>query len=288
MGSIVIFEFALRKIPNDYSLKRDLLSKNSQEIEVLFLGNSHAYRGVNPKYISLKSFNAAYVSQSIDLDYDLMKKVMPKANKLKYIVIPISYSSLFGNLKSGKEKWRLKNYCIYYNICNSANISNYFEALSFKTKTNVNRLYNFYYKKINSVTSDDNGYGINIGTKELEKSGYNAAKRHTKKNFNLFWPNLKTIYKIISFAKENKLKVIFYTPPAYKSYRNHLNPKQLKLTFNTLNRISSNETSVYYKNYLSDTDFVTEDFYNADHLNNSGAKKLSLKLNNIITESRKQ
>ncbi len=35
---------------------------------------------------------------------------------------------------------------------------------------------------------------------------------------------------------------------------------------------------------MNNTDFIITDFYNADHLNNEGAKRLSLKLNSLIKE----
>ena len=71
---LLLIEVLTRAIPNDYTYKRDYLNNNSNIIRVLFLGNSHAYYGVNPAYINQNSFNAAYVSQSVNYDYQILKK----------------------------------------------------------------------------------------------------------------------------------------------------------------------------------------------------------------------
>ena len=88
-------EYILRKIPNDYLLKKEFLDNNSDSIEVLFLGSSHAFYGVNPAYLSLNSFNAAIVSQTLDYDFEILKKYRNNWSNLECIVIPISYFSLY-------------------------------------------------------------------------------------------------------------------------------------------------------------------------------------------------
>jgi hypothetical protein len=42
----------------------------------------------------------------------------------------------------------------------------------------------------------------------------------------------------------------------------------------------------YYVNLFEDTTFLASDFYDADHLNELGAKKLSLLLNKKIKQQR--
>ena len=66
---LISIECLLRSIPNDYSYKRNYLDLNSDKIEVLFLGNSHASYDINPAYIRFKSFNNSFGCQTIDYDY---------------------------------------------------------------------------------------------------------------------------------------------------------------------------------------------------------------------------
>lgn len=277
-------ELSLRSIPNDYIIKNESLKEHSNNIQVLFLGSSHAYRGINPEYISFPSYNAAYISQSIDLDYEIIMKYKNEFSNIKYIVLPISYFTLFGNLSNGKESWREKNYCIYYDICSSKDIKNHFEILSSNLKTNIEKFSIYYINKKSIITTDINGYGVFKGTSDLNESGKEAAKRHTKENFSLYETNLSLLNKIINYSENKKIDLILYTPPAYIAYRDNLKKKQLDLTISTIEHLARKESNVFYLNFLESNDFTSKDFYNADHLNEVGAKKLTLKINNFINK----
>ena len=91
----VIMEISLRAIPNDYKQKRDYMDSHSDEIEVLVLGSSHSLYGINPKYFSQKTYNMAYVSQSLDLDYKILEKYHNRFKNLKTIIVDISCFSLY-------------------------------------------------------------------------------------------------------------------------------------------------------------------------------------------------
>ena len=90
----VVAEIFLRKIPNDYRIKKQYFEWHSAEIKVLFLGSSHAYYGINPIYMKESSFNAAYVSQSLEIDYEILNKYKSSLKSLRTIILPVSYFSL--------------------------------------------------------------------------------------------------------------------------------------------------------------------------------------------------
>ena len=291
----ILIEVLIRNIPNDYNYKKEYLDKNSDNIEVLFLGTSHAYYGVNPNLIKAKSFNASHISQSIDYDYEIIKKYKENWKSLKTIAIPIDYSTLFSNLSKSKESWRVKNYQIYYDINNINFLSNNSELLTVKFNLNLKRVYSYYLKNITEITCSNLGYA-NIIDKHpknknftyLTQTGKKAAKRHTKITSPDFLPqyknNTKILKNIISFAHKNNIKIILYTSPAYKTYFNKLDKKQLNLTINSIQNLIANYTHCYYYNFIEDSNFTANDFRDADHLNDFGAQKLSLKLNECINE----
>ena len=280
-------EFLLRDIPNDYKLKKDFLDKNSNNIEILCLGSSHAYYGINPVYFSKNSFNGSHISQSIDYDLQILKKYQNNLNNLKYILIPISYFTLYSKLDSGIESWRVKNYSLYYNIQTSNNIKDYSEVLSNSVNVNIKRLGSYYIKKKQAITCSELGFGQGYSLsnqRNLIKTGITASKRHTKKDGLLFNENMDTLRSIIQLAKINKSVVIFFTPPAYYTYRENLNADQLEETVNAISKIAKEFNNVIYKNYMYDKMFIENDFYDADHLNEIGAEKLTKLLNNLIAD----
>jgi hypothetical protein len=96
-----ICEVAFRAIPNDYKLKRHYLDKNALQIETLILGSSHALYGINPEYFTTKTFNGSNISQSINYDYQIIKKYEKDLKNLKTLILPLSYFTLFRKLEDG-------------------------------------------------------------------------------------------------------------------------------------------------------------------------------------------
>lgn len=283
-------EFLLRKIPNDYLFKKEFLDKNADSIEVLFLGSSHAFYGINPADFGLNSFNASHISQSLDYDFEILKKYKNHWSKLKYIAIPISYFSLFGRLETGIESWRVKNYTIYYGMTTSDKFINYSEALSNKLNVNLRRIGSYYIRGNSSISCSNLGWGLNYNSKnksDLNATGKTAAKRHSKTDDKYFNENVNVLNSIIGFAKNKGVKVLFYTPPAYHTYTENLDSIQLNQTINTLINIASKYDNITYHNFLLDSSFLAKDFFDADHLNEIGAKKLTSKIDTLINQKNK-
>lgn len=276
----LVLEIAIRKIPNDYKLKKEYLDKNASEINTLILGSSHTFYGLNPTYFTQKTFNAAYVSQSLDLDYEILKKYDSKLKNLKTVIIPISYFSLFETLETDFEKWRINNYVLYYNLPNKYNFTNNFETLNNDIKLNVKKAVKHYIFNKSFITSSDLGWGTSFNSKNKKPfNGEYTAKKHTVKNFDLFKENLNTLQKTITLCKKNKISIIFITTPTHKSYYQNLNQLQLEKTTETIFQLVKKNPNCKYINLLNSEKFINEDFYDADHLNEIGAKKLSLFLN---------
>lgn len=280
----LVLEVAIRKIPNDYQLKKDYLNENAAEINTLILGSSHTFYGLNPEYFSQKTFNAAYVSQSLDLDYEILRKYDLKLKNLKTVIIPISYFSLFETLETDVEKWRIKNYVIYYDLENTYHLLDHFESLDNHIALNVKKIIKYYVLNKSYITSSYLGWGTNFNSKNKKTlNGAFTAKKHTAKNFNLYDENIKSLQKIVTLCRKNKVKVIFITTPTHASYYHNLNKNQLEKTTKTISKFVKNNSNCEYINMLTSDKFTNEDFYDADHLNEIGAKKLSLFLNKFVT-----
>ena len=282
---LIAVELMLRQIPNDYSYKKNYLEKQSNTIKVLFLGNSHAFYGINPDLINEPTFNAAHVSQSIDYDYKILKQFEHQLDSLKTIVLPIDYFSFYKNLERGAEKWRVKNYVIYYGFGGKFSSTNYLELMNGAVKDQINRLVKYYYQKKSDVNCNTLGWGKtyhSTNSKDLVATGASAAKRHKAKSDEAFQSNLQTLDSIIAFAEQHHCKVILYTSPAFETYVRHLDTAQLNRTINAVKEISKQYKAIHYVNFLNDSTFVHDDFYDADHLNEIGAQKLTHKLDSLI------
>ena len=272
----ISIEILLRNIPNDYSYKNNYLEENADNLETLFLGSSHSYYGINPQYCTGNSFNASHISQTIDLDFQLLKKYSSDLKNLKFLVIPIDYFTLYSRTSTDVESWRMKNYHIYYNLKTSLNPIDYFELFSFNLNQNYKRISEYYFRNKNNLTCSKLGYG-NIIEKQADliESGKIAAARHTIYDEKYINESIEIINDFIYYAEENNILILFYTSPAYITYRANLNSTQLNFTIKTIDSICNNHKNSVYINLLDDERFLKDDFRDADHLNRNGAIKLT-------------
>ena len=279
----LIFEVMLRRIPNEYAYKREYMEQHADSIQVLFLGSSHAYLGVNPAYISANSFNAAISSQSFDYDFQILQKFDKQLTHLKYVVLPISYFSLFTNLSEASESWRVKYYMLYFKLHSSKKWTNYTEILCGSLELNIKRLILYYVRHKENIGCTETGWQIPFArNQDVAATGFEGAKKHTNKNRGLLEEQKSLLRQIIAIAKQKNAMVIFYTPPAYNTYYNNLDTAQLSLTMNTAKDLVKKYDNTYYHSFLKDSSFNIGDFYDGDHLNGAGAEKFSKKLDSLI------
>ena len=282
----IILEVLLRQIPNDYKFKKEYLDKYADKIEVLILGSSHSFYGINPTYLDYKSFNVGNLSQTYKYDLAILEKYESKLQNLKHLVLPISYFSLFDKLEE-KQDWRTSYYVINYGFP-SPSIKDYSKLVSNKLDINLELIKRYYiYGRENSLSSGE-GWArrFYFGNKQdLDITGMKAAKAHTANTFSNFQENLNTLNSIIEFCKINGIKIYLFTPPTYNTYSEALDKRQLDLTIETANELSRKYDHVVYFNWMNEATFTSMDYFDADHLNKIGSKKLTLKINSFLKKN---
>ena len=87
--------------------------------------------------------------------------------------------------------------------------------------------------------------------------------------------------EIASFCRDHSIHLVIVTTPCWKTYIQHLDPKQLNEMYQLISRLQS-EYQLIYLDYFNDNRFDADDFYNCDHLSDKGAIKFTKILNNDI------
>ncbi|MBL4663205.1 MAG: hypothetical protein JKY22_06550 [Flavobacteriaceae bacterium] len=283
----VVMEVLLQNIPNIYSYKSEYISTNKKEIETLLLGSSHTLYDLDPTYFDSNTFNAGHVSQTLDIDYTYLQYYIHNLPELKTVVLRLSYTTLFEKLGETNEDWRSKNYTIYYPFNSSNKLVYHSEVLSVKFKNNVSELCDYYLKTDMPIEWNQLGWGTELAEEkviDLDKAGERAAARHTIENHE-FLPELKsTLDLFIRLCEENNINVILFTAPAFDTYREHLDKNQYQTMMSIGEKMDNKYLNCRYFNFIDDSLFLEEDFYDADHLNPKGAKKMSLLMNTLVNQ----
>jgi hypothetical protein len=275
-------EHRLSKIPNSYNQKRKYLEAQLDKIQVLQIGGSHAFFGVNPAYFSYYGFNLANVSQTIYYDTRLISKYADKMPSLKLIIVTVSYESFRDQLRNSKEAWREYYYYTFWNI-NDPTLS-YFapERYSKISLYTLNETKKFSEKNFNInlapalqyngfEKNDSVGRSANI-TDRMGKERMAFLNHEMKAGY--VDENFKDLEHLLKLANDKHIKVAFITLPVCNTYYKYADQNIIAQNATLVRQLCSLYQSPYF-NYFTDNRFNTGDFADNDHLSYIGAEKLS-------------
>ena len=290
---IIYCEVRLRQISNSYSEKRTYLETKLDSIQVLILGSSHAYFGINPDNLELKGYNLAGVSQSLYYDEELTRKYTDRLPKLRIVLISISYFSLWYELYLNNiEGWRDYFYYHFWDIKLDKPQCFDLKQISFIDLYGTSYSQNAFRKNfkvvINDYNASENGwYGADPDIK-LDTSEDAAKKIITFYNSlmheDLLVKNEQYLETIVSELTKKKIIPVLITTPVYKSFSNLMDHGRTEVTDEFVRSICRKYHCDYF-DYLKDSRFDISDFDNADHLNKKGAEKFSKIINEDIIKN---
>jgi len=281
-------EILLRKIPNDYLYKKIQLEKHANTVETLILGGSHAYYGIIPDYLESNSFNLAYDSQFLNFDRILLKKYIDSLPNIKNVIIMIAYPTLSHRYNEGDEVYRKFNYFRYYDLDPPPKNwyqKYYFELFRLPFKKNFQRIIS-YLRGEEMIHSTVKGWcleGKKEISKNLEQSALHTAKLLENNSMD-FTPGLRELNDIFFMCEQRKVKVYLITFPTWEGFRELINMKKFDKMIETCETLADQNKNVEYYNFTDDSRFTREDYYDSDHLNDEGARKFTLIINELIKE----
>lgn len=268
----------LRDIPNNYSHLHDLLLQRRDSMEVLILGNSHTYNGLDPDGFGVPTINAANPTQDVSIDRLLLEKHLEHSPHLKCVILPVSYMTIGRRMEQGLERWRIKNYIIYMDLPISSRVpGDHVELLNRRISDNIKLIVDHARTGAHNRTCAANGGvpGKPIREVNMDEDGRLAAKRHTLTVEGTMEANQRDLGSIVASCGARGIKLILINPPAHKSYRIHLEPVQLARSRAVPATMAETNDHVIHLDLLDDDRFTAEDFADTDHLNARGNDKLT-------------
>ena len=284
--SILSVELFVRyEIPNVYRLKNEWLSKNSSNVELLVLGNSHCYYGICPEYFSCKSYNAAIVSQTLHCDFFILQHY--RFGGLKDVIINVDISNVFDPPLSKGEGYRCAYYTIYMNYPASfMDLNSHWEVMN--PGALQRKISKYIERGSECLKCSPLGYGVDYvleNRSESALSDENAENRvavlitaRWKENFDI---NIASLMQMASFCSKRNIRLTVISTPLHHRLRNHIPLVIAEEISKTLQGLSQ-KGYFRYLDFSDDSTFKDDAFFDLDHLSDKGAIQLTDKINRVI------
>lgn len=285
-------EWGLRSIPHQLAYKARYMEEHAPQIEVLSLGLSHAFYGLDFHASKFRGFNLAYHGQPLDRDLELWEKYADRLTSLRAVTVPLSCWSIHHRLRKEGEQWRVPFYTINYDL--SAPWYAFKERCIIAYPAQA-----FRYLK-HALASEDSLAEGNIPQDEFgsymarldnrhpdwdQRAAEDVAKNHSRFKPDDMTHNREVLRHIAADCAERGIRVVLYTPPAWHTYYEHLSEEIVSLTREIGTSLAREFPNVRYVDLLKDRRFTADDFFNASHLNyDRGGRKLIRILDDEIAE----
>lgn len=288
----VAIEFLLFTQTNDYSYKRKYVEQHINDIEILFLGNSHIEYAVKPELVGKNTFNMAISGRSNIYDVEIAKRYIPQMHNLKVVFMPLDYICFsFGRGQKNVNEKRVRNnrlddfYKCMYTKYMGTNVDPfyYWSEIIFSP---VNYMSRFFKREDENRECNELGYiplDINCRCANWEYLNMppfiDINKPIAKEQF----LTLKDRYSLLAaLTKQFNVRLILLGTPMYETYQKDLNPIVLEEILSFVEILKKDYDNIEYYDFTFDTDFLPNDFNDASHLNDFGAEKFSKKLRQVV------
>jgi hypothetical protein len=286
----VLLEIALRAVPNGYGFKKAYLDAHKGRIETLVLGSSHGYYNIDPQYIEGNAFNAANPAQSLRYDMLMLEGYIVDMPKLQTVILPVGYPTLFFEVGHTPESWRLTHYARDFGFPIAPDHFQYqFFVLSKMLKWNLEDIETHYFKNGKVYKMSELGWGTDYGGNregKIEKSAKASIFWHTSPTSPYIQDNKIFLEAIARACAQRGVRLLIVHTPLHQAYRERMDPVQSETTKRILSELGMRYPNMKVLDFSGSEDFDGGDFYDGDHLNELGAKKLSEKINLAIKQSK--
>lgn len=246
-----------------YNKKKGLV-KSCHEIETLVVRGSNADFGFDPSLFP-NSYNLGLTSTDLYSTYYIYQSVNKRMPNLKNIIIYLNPASIGFELGRTREKYRLFAYKYFFDVPIVYDLSN----LKIEKKVLLSSLK--VKNKDEEYLNMSNGYVAHNGCHENYKAN-ERVRTHLRENKRepdqINW--LKSLVEAIE--REGKKAYLVITP--MRSDYKDLMPDENEIYKKIFNEFDSE----IILNFYNDNDFDDMDMFDTDHLNDTGAKKLTKKI----------
>jgi hypothetical protein len=264
-----------RRIPTSYGVKRAWLEAHGGDIEVLVLGSSSAFNGVQPKFFRAPAYNAGNVAQSIYYDHEILSRYLGSMKALKLVFLLFDYQTLEYHFEDGIESWRQFFYYHEYGFRPEGGVDPYDVRF-----TSVLQLYPPNVRVRCVIATCDQTDGMDefgwapTPTESVNDGPFWFEMDNELRHESYLVGNQALLEEDLAMLQARDIGAALVVPPVYSSFSSLVGADVRARTASVLTSLAGRHKARYV-DYFNDSRFDGRDFANSTHLNESGAEKFS-------------
>ena len=270
-----LIESLYTRVPNIYSKKSEVVAHRFDSIEVTIMGPSVTLRGVNPDYIEQPTYNLSLNGLDWEMGLAVTRYMLNFPNDIRHIILSSNINNLYQGPREIKGSDR-----VYF--------AKYFDLPEFRTYLAqekgllmIQRILKYHLRGIEpNLKIDSSGFST-----QRKKKDVDLAKEGNRLEALLQWNNTRFIPSkqenldsIISICERNNIHLTLLSPPVHSSFRPKDIEEKSKRVDGILESYDQQFDHVHFLNWMEHPEFKAEYFNDPIHLNEQGARKLSIML----------
>jgi len=280
-ATIAAGELYVRSLPNPARYKHEWMLRHSRGVRTLVLGSSHTFYGIDPALLGEDAFSLAMVSQTYRYDDYLLRNY--PTDSLTTVILPFSYFSLYEDYEiMQRDPQYVTRYLLYMDCPYHSPLSRYgFEFMEKSAFTE--RLKSLWQPPRLQWTALGAGANYRLELRGADwDNGEARALKNTYADHRAVKANILFLHSIFSWCRSRRVRVLLISTPLSPIFRQHESVAQVALNRRVLHSLLRQYPEVEYHDFESDPRFTDADFFDADHLSDRGAARLSLILRRLM------
>ena len=277
---VITLEIMLRQPQYDsYALKKYLIENTLSTNEVLIIGNSLSWGGLNPGLINENCINIANYNQSFYSDYKILEKYLPKSQKLTTVILPITVESFFSVPDERSEQ----TYSALWGIephHHEKSIEYYSTVMIYGFWSGIKQLF----KPKEAI--EKKGWGV---SDHIYKENMEAVNEKFRDYQNLMAPDnfefcTNYLSSIADICKAHDLRLILYISPFSNAFNQKLEADvRYKKMMEYVEEFCDDYSLECYD--FGDNEIFTDEYFrDVNHLNLKGSERLSKMMHKILDQ----
>ncbi len=259
----------------EQQLEKSFSYAKTRKYDMVVMGNSRMFCGVNPDKISIPAYNFSHNNDSYNQLYWKLEWLKEHGKKIDYLVLGVDYFQ-FGIFSDSR------NYA-YFKYLGEGYQADYpkkdYRLLYYKELLRPVKVRSLFKKEVEDLHDvKPNGQYLRFG---VPKEG--AFIRREKKTVPLQFEYFK---RILLECQANGIRVFLVMPPLREAEMRNYTPEEVA-NFERLMKGFLKKGKVDYFNFSCDPHFKWNDFIDFTHLSQTAADRFSTQLNDSISKSLK-